>query len=191
MLKPDMKTLLLVVVAILAAGCESGHLKSSATEPQMPFGGPDDVSYAGKLWQSMLDQNLVGPRSVRSTPYKGMHPHGAILDTIESTLVQSGHNGEVIVKKNFGGEGISKESVADNPDKWLMAVTVMYKREAGYDAENRDWFWVKYAPDGSVMKNPKGMALAGRVAKGMSEGCIACHTAAPGGDLVYNHDRYK
>jgi len=65
----------------------------------------------------------------------------------------------------------------------------MFKRQ-GYDPENKDWFWVKYAPDGSILKNPKGMKLAGRVAKGMPEGCIACHTAAPGGDMVYNNNRF-
>ena len=73
----------------------------------------------------------------------------------------------------------------------MEAVTVMFKREAGYDPENKDWFWVKYAPDGSIMKNPKAMSLAGRVAKGnMKQGCIACHRAAPGGDMVYLHNRY-
>jgi hypothetical protein len=49
---------------------------------------------------------------------------------------------------------------------------------------------VFFAADGSVLKNPKGMSLAGRVAKGMPQGCIACHTGAPGGDMVFNHDRY-
>jgi len=35
------------------------------------------------------------------------------------------------------------------------------------------------------------MKLAGRVAKGAPTGCIACHKAAPGGDYIFNHDRYK
>ena len=71
-----------------------------------------------------------------------------------------------------------------------MAVTVM-QRLQGYDPDNHDWFWVKYAPDGSILKNPKGMLLAGRVAKGnKKKGCVACHRAAPGGDMVYLHDRY-
>ena len=65
----------------------------------------------------------------------------------------------------------------------------MYKRN-GYDRDNNDWFWVKFLPDGSLDSNPEGVKLAGRVAKGMSAGCIACHKAAPGGDLVFNNDRY-
>ena len=154
-----------------------------------PFGGADDVGFAGKLWSSLQQSKLAGSGRIVSTPYQGSHPHGAILDTIDSQVTVEGKKGAVIVKNNYGGEGVSKKTVADNPDKYLKAVTVMFKR-AGYDADNKDWFWVKYAPDGSVMKNPKNMALAGRVAKGMPKGCIACHTAAPGGDMVFNHNRY-
>jgi len=63
--------------------------------------------------------------------------------------------------------------------------------EKGYDPDDKDWFWVKYAPDGTVLTNPKGMKLAGRVAKGMDKGCIACHAGAPGGDMVFNHDKFS
>ena len=66
----------------------------------------------------------------------------------------------------------------------------MYKREAGYDPEDGDWFWAKYNPDDTVQKNPAGVALAGRVAKGAPHGCIACHSEAPGGDLIFTHDRF-
>ncbi|GJM04432.1 MAG: hypothetical protein DHS20C09_04230 [marine bacterium B5-7] len=156
-----------------------------------PFGTVDDVNYAEALWKQLADERLVGKNAITSTPYTGMHPHGAILDTIDSRTTVKGHTGDVIVKKNYGGEGISKEAVANNPNKWLKAVTVMFRREKGFDSDNKDWFWVKYAPDGSVLKNPKGMQLAGRVAKGMIEGCIACHNSAPGNDKVFNHDRYK
>ena len=63
----------------------------------------------------------------------------------------------------------------------------MFKREAGYDEENRDWFWAKYLPDGALDRNPAGIELAGRVAKGMDAGCIACHTALGGEDLETLH----
>jgi hypothetical protein len=35
---------------------------------------------------------------------------------------------------------------------------------------------------------PDGMQLAGRVAKGADEGCIACHTGAAGDDYVFTFD---
>ncbi len=154
------------------------------------FGGADDVAYAGKLWSAMQSGGLVGNDSLMSTPYTGVHPHGAILDTIEAPLTVGGDTNTIIIKRNYGGEGVSKQVVANDPGKWLKAVTVMYKR-AGLDAATKDWFWVKYAPDGSVLKNPKGASLAGLVGKGGSAGCIACHQGAPGGDMVFNHDRYK
>ncbi|RMG33451.1 MAG: hypothetical protein D6720_11400 [Gammaproteobacteria bacterium] len=154
-----------------------------------PFGTRADVAYAGQLWSSLKYRHLVGKHAIMSTPYQGTHPHGAILDTIDGWTRVGNDAGPVIIKRNYGGPGVSKTAVANNPRKFLKAVTVMFKRP-GYDPENQDWFWVKYGPDGSVLKNPKGMFLAGRVAKGTGKGCIACHKAAPGGDMVFNHDRY-
>ena len=63
----------------------------------------------------------------------------------------------------------------------------MFQREDGYDSDNQNWFWAKFTPDGGLDKNPKGMMLAGRVAKGKPKGCIACHTAAPGGDYIFTN----
>ena len=65
----------------------------------------------------------------------------------------------------------------ENPTEWLKAVTIMLQREPGYD-DNDNWFWVKYAPDGSVMKNPKGIKA----------GCISCHLSAEGGDYLFFND---
>ncbi len=155
-----------------------------------PFGNADDVADAKALWQVLQNEHLVGARSIQAVPYQGQHPHGAVLETLDKTITVGGHRGAVIVKRNYGGEGVSKATVANDPDKYLAAITVMFKREAGYDPEDRDWFWAKYKPDGSLDLNPKGMALAGRVAKGAAQGCIACHKAAPGGDFVFNNDRF-
>lgn len=155
-----------------------------------PFGNSTDVKDAKKLWQAMTQAKLVGKNAIKSTPYTGTPPHGAILDTIDTTITVDGHTGAVIVKKNFGGKDLTKADVANNPNKHLKAVTVMFKRESGYDSDNRDWFWAKYLPDGSLDMNPKKMKLAGRVAKGNNAaGCIACHKAAPGGDFIFNYDR--
>ena len=165
----------------------AGAIISSAVAA--PFGGKDDVAYAGKLWSALESIHLVGSERFISTPYIGVHPHGAVLDTIDGKVTVEGTTGVVIVKNNYGGPGVSKKSVAEDPAKYLKALTVMFKRK-GYDADNADWFWVKYNPKGEVLKNPKGMKLAGKVAKGSPEGCIACHSAAPGGDGVYNHDRF-
>ena len=76
-----------------------------------------------------------------------------------------------------------------DPAKHLGAITVMFRREAGYDDDNADWFWAKFLPDGSLDKNAMGGSLAGRVAKGMDTGCIACHSGEddyvfPNGDAT-------
>ena len=156
-----------------------------------PFGNAADLEDAARLWKVLQQERLVGPGMINSVPYQGQHPHGAILETLDKTITVGGHRGTVIVKRNYGGEGVSKAAVADDAARYLGAVTVMFKREAGYDEENRDWFWVKYKPDGSPDTNPKGMALAGRVAKGAAQGCIACHQGAPGGDYVFNNDGFR
>ena len=152
-----------------------------------PFGGAEDVSYANKLWAAMVNESYVGDGAIMSRPYTGQYPHGAILDTIEGPISISGKLHNIIIKRNYGGPGVSKDAVANDPAKFLKAVTVMLKRP-GYDPENQDWFWVKYKASGEVDTNPKGMKLAGQVAKGKPVGCIACHTAAPGGDMIFIHD---
>lgn len=163
----------------------------SAQAGGAPFGDPDSVAYAAKLWSALKEAKLVGSDRILSKPYTGQHPHGAVLTNLESKLTVGDDTGPVIVKSNFGGKGVSINAVSQDPDKYLGAVTVMYQR-AGYDPDNNDWFWAKYLPDGSLDKNPKGMKLAGRVAKvNPPAGCIACHKSAPGGDMVFTNDRYK
>lgn len=165
---------------VIGAGCATAAA---------PFGGEDDTAYADRLWQAMAQSNLVGDGALMSSPYTGQHPHGAVLDTIYTSLRVGGNEDTLIVKRNYGGEGVSKQAVANDPGSYLKAVTVMYKRP-GYDPDNSNWFWAKYLPDGSLDTNPKGMKLAGKVAKGMPKGCIACHSGAPGGDMVFTSDRY-
>lgn len=69
-------------------------------------------------------------------------------------------------------------------------VTQASRREEGYDPDHRNWWWAEYDPDGSLQTDPQAMPLAGRVAKGAEQGCIACHQAAAGDDYVFSHDRF-
>ena len=167
-----------------------GFLLTGTTVYAGPFGNPADVEDAKTIWKVLVKENLVGPGMVNSVPFEGQEPHGAILESLDKRITVGGHSGAVIVKRNYGGKDVSKHAVANDPAKYLKAVTVMFKRERGYDPENQDWFWAKFKPDGSLHTNPKGMKLTGRVAKGMPKGCIACHKAAPGGDYVFGHDRF-
>ncbi len=177
-----MKRHAIATLAALALGAATpGALAQDA-----PFGTDSDAEYAAMLWAAMEDMNLAGDGMIRSFPYEGVAPHGMMLETFYTKATINGHSGELIVKRNFGPEGVSVDEVLADPDKFLGAVTVMFRREEGYDADNANWFWVKYLPDGTLDKNPKGMRLAGRVAKGAEMGCIACHSGA--GDYVFTSD---
>ena len=171
-------------VGVIGVGLTVGVAHS---QMKMPFGDKDSVAYSQALWSSLEKAGLAGANAKALKPYKGQPPHGAILEQITSEVSVAGHKGTVVVKRNYGGEGVSIDAVSKDRGKFLKAVTVMFKREAGYDKDNKDWFWVKYKADGSLHVHPKGMKLAGRVAKGMDKGCIACHTAAPGGDYLYTN----
>ncbi len=181
------RRLFAVAVGVIGAG---SLIAGGAVAQQPPFGQPEDVAYAATLWQALSEARLVGPDAIHTTPYEGTEPHGFVLETLDSTLNVNGHTGVIVVKRNYGPEGVEVDAVANNPDKHLAAVTVMFRRETGYDTENKDWFWAKYLPDGTLDKNPKGIQLGGRVAKGNDEaGCIACHRSADGDDYLFIHNR--
>ncbi len=69
----------------------------------------------------------------------------------------------IIVKENY------------DANKTLLALTVMYK-EDGYDPANNDWFWAKYAPNGTIMAEGKGDAV---------KACIDCHAKVKDNDYIF------
>lgn len=161
------------VIALALAATASTALAQDA-----PFGTETDTAYAAELWAVMEELRMVGDSMIHAIPYEGIEPHGLMLETFFTEGTVDGHTGTLIVKRNYGPEGVSAEEVQADPDKHLAAITIMFRREAGYDPDNQDWFWGKYLPDGTLDKNPKGMELAGRVAKGADAGCIACHSGS-------------
>ena len=175
-----------VLMSGIAAVTLAGGLTLAGTAVAgPPFGNPEDTAFAAKVWQAIASQHFVGPDTIRTYPYEGTPPHGDVLEFIGGKATIDGREGTVLVKKNYYGDGIDDDVVLEEPDEYLKSITVMFRREAGYDPEDKNWFWAKYTPAGELMKNPKGMQLAGRVAKGADVGCIACHAAAEGDDFVY------
>ena len=176
----------LPVLALAAGLAATASLAVNSAYSQMaPFGGEEDVNYSKQLWTALVDARLAGDGAIRTKPYEGTEPHGFVLETLYGTVTVNGHTGTAIVKRNYGPEGLTPDQVSDDPSRKPAAVTVMFFREKGYDADNKDIFWVKYLADGSLDKNPKGMMLAGKVAKGADAGCIACHSGADGGDYEF------
>src|SRR6056297_2721795 len=102
----------LVIGAFVAMSGASTSLAGEASvsddsrlETQPPFGGPMNIEYAQVLWDRLEGNQLVGPESIRSYPYKGNHPHGQALEYLETMISVDNHEGVVMVKKNYGGEG--------------------------------------------------------------------------------------
>ena len=166
-------------------GCESsprsdGGSSGMADDVTPRFGGPRDTSKARQLWDEMDGYTTWSPYPGMAGWQPGESPHGNALKYYINSIVagdpENPGNGSIIVVENYGTEG--------GP---LMTVSVM-KKVRGYDPDNADWFWVKYGPDGTVMRDLKGITLAGRVAKGMSDGCINCHLHAGGGDYLFSND---
>jgi hypothetical protein len=168
-------------LALFAAGF------SPATAQDAPFGTPADAEYAALMWDVMVASKLAGEGAVMSLPYEGETPHGVMLETFYSRATINGHTGDLVVKRNYGPKDVSAEEILADPGKHLGAITVMFRREAGFDDDNQNWFWVKYLPDGSLDKNAKGIQLAGRVAKGADKGCIACHSGVD--DYIFTADQ--
>ena len=177
--------LVALVGLISLSGCQS-TMRTMGMGP--PMGSPEDVADSQALWKALASNDLVGSSALKGEPYKGTPPHGKILELLHKSVTVNGHTGIAIVKRNYGGPGVSIDSVKADRGRYLKAITVMYKREADYDTEDKDWFWAKYKPDGSLhVKEKMGMKiqLVGRVAKGKPEGCISCHRGAPGGDFIF------
>ncbi len=179
---------LVLAVELSGVGCESPEPSNqSAAKPTQntpmtpPFGNPDDLKRAASLWQTMDGYTGWDPFPGFEGWQPGFNFHGRdvkyfINHTTAENLVTF-LNGSIIVKEVY----------RDRAPEAMMAVTAMQKIP-GYDPEHNDWFWVKFAPDGSVMSNPLGMKLAGRVGKGMMKGCIPCHSSAGGEDFVFAND---
>lgn len=166
-------------------GCESspksdGGSPGAADDAAPEFGGPGDTRKALQLWSDMDGYTAWSPYPGMAGWQAGERPHGTALKYYVNPIVagdpENPGNGSIIVVENYGTEG--------GP---LMTVSVM-KKVRGYDPDSADWFWVKYGPDGTVMRNLEGITLAGRVGVGMSDGCITCHRQAGGGDYLFSND---
>jgi hypothetical protein len=193
----------LLALSLVLAACDSSDDEPAVTDPVVEdaapaedadaagaaeaviapaFGIDEDVAYAASLWAALGEAALAGEQSIQAPFYEGAEPHGFVLETIFAELTLNGFTAPIIVKRNYGPEGITVGEVANDPAAHLAAITVMYKRP-NFNADNDDWFWVKYLPDGTLDVAGEN-AMAGNVG-----GCIGCHTNAPGDDWIFVTDR--
>jgi len=153
-------------------------------------GTDEDVAFADAIWAQMLELNLAGDGAIMGLPYQGGPPHGETLETFFVETEIMGEAGLLVVKRNYGPEGVTGDEVLADPEGSLGSVTVMFQRAEGYDAEHDDWFYAKYLPDGAMDTAPSGMALAGAIGRDLSGGCIACHIGAAGDDYLFTTDAF-
>ncbi len=164
-----------------------------ADSPFVPVGTEADIAFADSLWQVLVQERITGDRMQPANPFLGAaKPHGWILELVYRPIKVNGHQGFVVVKRNYDQEGLTVEQVIRDRARHLSSFTVMFQREAGYDADNQNWFWAKYRPNGALFaKKIKGVAtkVAGRFLKGKqpegNAGCIYCHASAGGGDYIF------
>lgn len=139
-------------------------------------------SYEVSLPQIMENAGRIG-----SIPcLEGIDPHGMMLKTVYTKETIGGFTSDLMVKNNYGTEGVTTEAVLIGPTARLGAVTIMFHREAGVDPEDQDWSCAKFLLDGSFDKNLMRMALARKIAKAIDEGCIAGQSAADGDETVFS-----
>lgn len=157
---------ILSILLILTVGIVAAQTDLNATDGKMDPNKTTDgkmlYNYITKDSNYKMWQMWPGKEEF----YPGKEPHGALLTTYVTddalSAIESGTgtsdgsavtlpDGSIIVKENY------------LPDKTLVAYTVMYK-EAGYDPEHNDWFWVRYLPNGTI------------TAEGKVKGCIDCHS---------------
>lgn len=158
------KLVLCLVVAVSMAFVAGEAL----TQGDCSHKAPD----AAKMWQCITEKNpYLGFHfwPGKEGFYEGTRPHGAILRTYVSPKAYL----DITNKKGMFSEGavIVKENYS--PEKKLMAVTVM-KKVKGYDPEHNDWYWAKYGPDGTALK------------EGKVEGCIKCHLEVKDNDYAFS-----
>jgi hypothetical protein len=184
------------ITTLLLAGAFAVAAASGASAQSPPFGGPDDLDFANKLWAAMADARLVGPNALKTTTYQGgTGLHTTTLTALQGMVSVGDNSGLAIVKNNFrGAEGkdVTDADIIERPQEFGGPVTVMYQR-AGYDPDNQNWFWAVFRPNGEVVVNPRGMTMAGRIVGGGALpdapfNCVACHQGAPGDDMVFLHD---
>jgi len=84
-----------------------------------------------------------------------------------------------------------------NENKMLESISVML-RSTGANPSQQDWYWITYAPDGSVIGSAKENHSDGPIEEGpnssfvsthstmvLGSSCTQCHRKAPGQDFVF------
>jgi hypothetical protein len=160
------KLTLCIGIAVLFLSCASGPDDPNATKP--------DAYNGYQTWKKVNTSTISGDETgVLGSAHEGSAGFREVYVNATGEAVSGGASlpypvGSVIVKESFKNAGGSKGD--------LSSVTIMAKREAGYDPDNGDWEY--------LMLNPRMKVQA----QGRLSGCISCHLAADS-DFVFTDNR--
>ena len=157
-----------MAIALLISGCASGS-DPDATEVQ-EFSGYTSWT---KVNAEPITTDSTGSLGLAHEGTKGIrevYVNNLGKDVSTGAADYPYPEGSVIVKEAFKADSSGAKGA-------LSSITVMVKREMGYDAENGDWEYVNVRPDLRVRAQ-------GRI--GM---CINCHGAAVLDDFVFTNAR--
>jgi len=147
------------------------------TAAPMPFGSAEDIKLAQELWKEIADyrkwDRFPGKEGDAQGFVSSAAPHGMFARIFVNQKNALREDGSIIIKENYG----------EKDETRLMALTVM-KKIKGFNPDESDWFWVKYTAQGDIDKNEMGLSMAGKIGKGMSSGCIPCHSQAKDRDYI-------
>ena len=110
-------------------------------------------------------------------PRSADKPHGPWVKTYANTVAVKNSS-----RLEYGSILVNEEY--DDDKATLKAVSVMYCVK-GTDPAHYDWYWLKFSPDGKVLRAPADQGakpIAGKV-----QSCINCHQKAKM-DLVFSND---
>lgn len=134
-------------------------------------GDPTDDERAEDLWAAMDGYSSWN----QTTDWTGVQPHTTghgsashvqiwLNDTANGAFGSTVPDGGIVVKETY--------AAADGEAQKIFAM----EKIADYDADNGDWFYVRYSTDGTV-------DTAGEAAVG---GCAGCHNDASDVDRVWS-----
>ena len=183
-----LKTYLIAALTLIAIGSVTGSCvvalsSGPAWSTGVRYGFKSDVALAEALWRALCGARMAGPDRLNVHAFAGRKPHAIVQQIWAGNVMVQGRMARAVVKANHTSHGATIQSVYDHPNKYLTSYTVMFQNIAGYDPQNRDWFWVKFGPDGQIDKDTNGVAIAGRVDSPSGFGCAACHRKLGGKDL--------
>lgn len=163
-----------------------------------------DARFAKKFWNYLLTNNYKhwSPPPGKSSDFfqsesksfpssTSMEAHSRwskiYMNRVGTRQLQNLATGTVMILENY------------RADKSLMSISVMY-RSPGFNPEAGNWFWIQYAPDGTVLHTHQGVPTKPvAIAKtftasrktvplvGRAASCIQCHQSAKS-DLAFFND---